>query len=370
METLYIEPAKLKQSLQRNEAFWNNQLEDYPLLWITVPNARPGKTIPEPATEDELWTDVDYVIEAAENQLACTHFGGDALPTHNPWLGPDQFSAWLGAEMKLMPRDFTSWVKPFVKDWREFPDFKIDMNNRWWKLYLEILRRSAEYGKDKWITCYPDLHTGIDALGAIRGQENLMIDMISNPEPILRAMEQMTQLWKDIVDITSDIIMPAGQGTSNWTGGWSEKRFLCIGQFDFTCMISPQMFKDFCYRDFKETCDYVDVSLLHLDGPGCARHIDKMLETESLDSVQWIQGAGNPTPIHWLDLLKKIEQAGKSIQLFYEPTHGGDADIFNELDVLCTHLNPKRLFFYIITDSVEKSDAIVKHAQKLCFGSK
>ena len=37
-------------------------------------------TIPEPASEEELWTNVDYVIAATEASLARTHFAGDALP--------------------------------------------------------------------------------------------------------------------------------------------------------------------------------------------------------------------------------------------------------------------------------------------------
>jgi len=37
-------------------------------------------------------------------------------------------------------------------------------------------------------------------------------------------MRQMTQLFKDVVDETSRIILPAGQGTSNWTMGWSAQK--------------------------------------------------------------------------------------------------------------------------------------------------
>ena len=81
-----------------------------------------------------------------------------------PWLGPDQFAAWLGAELVLKPRAFTSWAKPFVEDWDEHPEFRIAPDNRWWKLYRDILQESVRAGQDKWVTGYPDLHTGVDAL--------------------------------------------------------------------------------------------------------------------------------------------------------------------------------------------------------------
>jgi len=366
METPWIEEKQLAKSLARNEAFWKGELEEYPLMWVTVPDAKPGKSVPEPDEEEKMWTDVDYVIASAEDQLSRTYYTGDALPVFNPWLGPDQFAAWLGADLILKPRDFTSWVKPFVDDWEKYPQFQIDSENRWWKLYLEIVRRSAEAGKAKWVTAYPDLHTGIDALCAIRGPEKLMIDVLSIPDTIRRVMREMTQLWKYIVDVVSDIILPAGQGTSNWTMGWSRQRFMCVGQNDFSCMISPEMFVDFCRQDTLECCDYVDHSLYHLDGPDAVRHLPELLELGNLDAIQWIQGAGAPLPSKWLDLLGRIQNGGKSVQLFYAGTHGGDADLIEEIDILCTALDPTKLFICAVVNTVEQADALVEHARRRC----
>lgn len=118
--------------------------------------------------------------------------------------------------------DFTSWVKPFVLDWDHHSNLRIDPDNRWWKLYLELVRRCVAAGEAKWVTAYPDLHTGIDGLAAIRGPENLMMDMVENPQAVHRAMRQMTRLWVEIVDTVSDIVLPVDQGTSNWTMGWSQ----------------------------------------------------------------------------------------------------------------------------------------------------
>lgn len=368
METHWIEEKQLEKALARNEAFWNGELEEYPLIWVIAPNARHGQSIAEPDEEEKMWTDVDYVISAAEYQLCRTYYAGDALPVFNPWLGPDQFAGWLGADLILKPKDFTSWVKPFVDDWEKYPQLKIDPDNRWWKLYLETVHASVEAGKGKWVTAYPDLHTGIDGLGAIRGPENLMIDMMTRPEIIRRAMRQMTDLWKYVVDIVSDIVLPAGQGTSNWAMGWSQKRFLCIGQNDFSCLVSPEMFRDFCRQDNLECCDYVDHSLYHLDGPGAARHLPTLLELASLDAIQWIEGANNPRPSQWLDMLRKIQQSGKSVQVTYLPaTNTEPFDIFTEIEILCEHLDHTKLFIWTIAETVEQADSIVDHARRICL---
>jgi hypothetical protein len=365
MKTIWLEQRRTDAICARHEAFWRGELEQGPLLWISVPQALPGTPPAEPSDEDSLWTDVDYVMAKVEYDLAHTYYAGDALPVYNPWLGPDQFAAWLGAEMVLRPRENTSWTKPFVDDWARFPDLQIDPSNRWWRLYWEIVEASVTAGRDKWVTAYPDLHTGIDGLCALRGPDNLMIDMMECPELVHRAMGQMTRLWKEIVDRVSAKVLPTGQGTSNWCMGWSGERYLCIGQNDFTCLIGPKMFDEFCLRDTVECIDHVDRILYHLDGPDALKHLPRLLEIERLHCVQWIQGATRPLPSQWLDLLRRIQAAGKSIQLCYAGTHGGQANFQQEIDVLCEALDPRRLFLWIEARSIEEADLLVRHARRI-----
>ncbi len=364
MKTGWIDETRLKVILARHEAFWRGELEDGPLMWVTVPDAKPGASPPVPQVEEEMWTNVDYYVASAEDQLSRTHYAGDALPVCHPWLGPDQVAAWLGAELTLKPKEFTSWVKPFVRDWSDYPELRIAPDNRWWKLYLELVRRCAEAGKDKWVTAYPDLHTGIDGLGAIRGPDNLMVDMVETPDTIQIAMRQMTQVWKDVVDTVSNIILPSGQGTSNWTMGWSKERFLCVGQNDFSCLLSPEMFEEFCLEDTRQTCDYADHVIYHLDGPDAVRHLPELLKLRSLDCIQWVQGAGKPLPSEWIGLLRRIQDAGKSVQVLYLPNHGGDANLGEELKVLRKELDSDRLFFWAIVDSVGKANELVEQGTK------
>jgi hypothetical protein len=356
VKTPWIEPGRLERVLARNEAFWTGALEDGPLAWITAP--LPGTPPAEPSSEEALWTDVDYVLDNAEYQLSHTHFTGDALPVHNPWLGPDQAAAWLGAELTLAPRLNTSWVSPLVKDWQEHPRLAIDPANRWWRLYLAILRGSVERGRSKWVTTYPDLHTGIDGLLALRGPERLLLDLLEQPAEVQRAMGDMTRMLEWVVDRVNEVVLPSGQGTSNWTMGWSRERFLCIGQNDASCMIGPEMFAEFCLPDILASCRHADRTIYHLDGPGALRHLDRLLAIPELDCVQWIQGAGSPPPSRWLDLLRRVQAAGKSVQVYYGPGHGDDADLAEELVTLCRRLDRRRLFFWAAVPSREQADEL------------
>lgn len=369
METIWIPERQLGAACARNEAYWEGCLEGYPLLWATAPDAKPGRELPEPADDASLWTDVDYAMAAAEDRLARTYYAGDALPFYDPWFGPDQFAAWLGAEMEIRPREWTSWIKPLIPSWDTAPEFRIDPDNRWWKLYLESLDASVEAGKGKWITCFPDLHTGIDALSALRGPENLSMDLLTNPEPVLGAMPQLTALWKSVVDLVDAKVRRGGQGSSNWTGGWSRGQFVCVGQNDYTCMIGPEMFDAFCLEDTRACIDHVQYSIYHLDGPGATRHLARLLEIAKLHTVQWIHGDGNPPPSRWIPMLQDIQHHGKGVQIWYNLHQTTNLlNVFDELDAVCPALDPSRLFIGVIMAAPEAADAVVRHVRGIYDG--
>lgn len=367
MKSIYLGDEQLRQRTARNEAFWQGTLTHYPLMWITAPDPKPDFELQPPATDEALWTDVEYVRQAAHADLAQTYFAGDSLPVYNPWLGPDQFAAWLGADLLLKPRDFTSWVSPCVDDWVRYPTLDISPQNRWWKLYLELLAACAEFGQDKWVTGYPDLHTGFDAICAIRGPERAMMDLVSCPDVIRDRMKQMTRLWKYVVDTVTHTIAPYGQGTSNWTMGYSARKFLCIGQNDFTCMISPQMFDEFCLEDNIETCRFADCTLYHLDGPGAIKHLPSLLKIQALTAVQWVHGAGNPPPGHWLGLLRQIQAAGKSVQVLYPESDGlTTPQKLQDMQRLLDGLDITKLFIWGAAPNRAQADEMVAFIQRAC----
>lgn len=221
------------------------------------------------------------------------------------------------------------------------------------------MRRSVERGKGKWITGYPDLHSGIDALSAIRRSDRLSMDLLLNPEPVRRAMRQMTQLFKDVVDETSRIILPAGQGTSNWTMGWSAQKFLCIGQNDFSCMIGPEMFREFLLDDTLETTHYVERSLYHLDGPNATQHLLTLCEIERLNGIQWVPGDGYLGAARWIPLMRKIQAAGKLLTMC--PATAEDALI------CCRELDIRSLYLWVFDlKTSEEAEGLFKEIKKIC----
>ena len=63
----------------------------------------------------------------------------------------------------------------------------------------------------------------------------------------------------------------------------------------------------------------MDRCLYHLDGPQALRHLDLLLEIPEIDAIQWVPGAGRDYWADWIHVYRKIQEAGKSLQLLSVP---------------------------------------------------
>jgi hypothetical protein len=82
-------------------------------------------------------------------------------------------------------------------------------------------------------------------------------------------------------------------------------------------MISEKMFEEFFLPGLIEECEKLDRCIYHLDGPDALKHLDVLLGIKKLSAVQWVCGAGNEGFTRWTDVYKKIQKAGKGLQLMY-----------------------------------------------------
>jgi hypothetical protein len=124
-------------------------------------------------------------------------------------------------------------------------------------------------------------------------------------------------------------------------------------------------YDEFCWQDLIESCHHVDCSLYHLDGPGAIVHLPRICAVKKLNSIQWIPGAGAPPPSQWIGLLRRIQEYGKSVQVW--PLLNCTMDeLLDEVTVLCQELDPTRLFIVADVDSVERADALIARAKNVC----
>jgi hypothetical protein len=131
---------------------------------------------------------------------------------------------------------------------------------------------------------------------------------------------------------------------------------------DFICMISTRMFEDAVLPSILREMRYLDRNIFHLDGPGALRHLDTLLSLEELDGVQWVYGAGRGgAAARWIDVYRRIQSAGKCIQLLCED--------LNDAKAVAEHVRPEGVWFCPGgTYSREEAEAFVAWAARWAAG--
>jgi hypothetical protein len=125
-------------------------------------------------------------------------------------------------------------------------------------------------------------------------------------------------------------------------------------QCDFSCMIGPEMFKEFVVPPLAEQCARLDYSMYHLDGTQAVHHLDALLAIDSLDAIEWtpqagLPGGGDP---QWYDIYRRIKAAGKSVQALGVG--------LNEIEPLIDAVGPEGLYIMCWHDKEAEARAMLR----------
>lgn len=295
--------------------YWAMENHDRPLVSIatSIENANWETNMKVPEKLVDRWMNIDYVIEKNRHAFSNTQYFGEGFPMLYPNLGPDILGAICGCDLEF--GEDTSWAVHNVKDWETLPDITFNEDNIWWKRILQMTKDVVADAKNDYIAGIADLHPGSDALVSIRGPQEMCFDTIEYPELLKKFDKQVFEVYKQVYNRLYDLVSGNGNGISYWMGVWSDKRNYVVGS-DFSCMVSPNTYEDLIAPSIEGEIAFLDQSVYHLDGPQALIHLDRILKMEKLNAVQWVYGAGQPSPKHWIPTLLQIQNAGKCIDLY------------------------------------------------------
>jgi len=219
----------------------------------------------------------------------------------------------------------------------------------------------ADRGKGRWLTASGDLHTNGDGIAALRGPQDLLMDLIDQPDEIKKRLAEYHEVFKQVLQAYFDIIHPRSGGlNTSWMAATCRGRYAVI-QNDFSCMVGPDMFDEFFKEYVEKEASLVDHSIYHLDGPGALCHIDSICASPHLDAIQWVPGDGNKGLPEWPEVLKKIQSLGKGLWLY------GSA---RDAEIMMKHLKPEGCMYTIWCSSKEEAEALVKTAERIYSGKR
>ncbi|NLG37107.1 MAG: hypothetical protein GX549_03765 [Clostridiales bacterium] len=295
-------------------------------------------------------------LEAFEEVVASTYYGGEAIPAMEVTLGPDQYAGFLGARILAHGDMSTTWAEAVVDDWSIF-EAQIDREPGG---YFDSIRRymtaAAKYAKGKFLIHMLDFHSNMDALSALRGPQNFCLDLYDCPDEVHRALRDVRNTYAEIFDMAYDAGDMANRGSIGWSPTYcGEGRFAVI-QCDFICMISPEKAREFVIPAIEEEAAFLDHSVFHLDGKGALAHLDDILAIDNIDVIQWVPGEGQPRTLFWMDLLKRIQKAGKSI---WVPDWTAD-----EIRALHKELEPDKVVYSLQAPSQAQAENLLLYLSR------
>ncbi|HHX42824.1 MAG TPA: hypothetical protein GX714_02385 [Chloroflexi bacterium] len=310
---LHFSPSDWDRIARDYGAWWAHEL-DRPLVQITEKVPDPELPAEHTFASNYPWSwSAEEVIAAVTPHLEAMRYYGDAFPRWWPNLGPGVMAAFLGARALSVPE--TVWFEPDVL--REVHDiqFCYQPEGAWWRRAAELTKAAVDAWGDMVQVGHTDLGGNLDILASFRTTQNLLIDLYDAPEEVARLVDEVTRLWLRYYDELNAIIAPTCPGSNCWAPIWSSGTTYML-QCDFSYMISPAMFERFAVPDLVACCHHLDHAFYHLDGRGQIAHLDMLLSIERLRGIQWVPGDGAPPPDQWLDVLRRVIDAGKLCQVF------------------------------------------------------
>ena len=319
---------------------------------------------------DELyWKDMEDKYQNAERIVAryrhfCENhlFLAESFPNLNVDFGPGSLASYLGSEIGF--NEDTVWFEKCLEDWDGVAPFRFDPENKWFKKHIELVRECRKLAGDDFYVDMPDLMENVDVLASLRGAQDLIFDMIDEPELIEERVKQITDIYFEYFDRFYDIIKDEEGGSAYtvfqiWGPGKTVKL-----QCDFSALMSPTQFEEFIQESLKEQAKKADYVLYHLDGPDAIKHLDYVMEVEDIDALQWTSGDTGPdgTLEDWYPIYDKAIMAGKS--LWVKVYSGEFEDWIKNVDRIVARYGSHSLFLFFPEMSLEQANTLIAHADK------
>ena len=307
--------ANWDEAYQRVMAWWEGGSFDRPLVIAHI--VKPSAPSFVSASRNLTWAvrdlSVSYHIEAARHHLENTLFLAETAPAVATGYGSFlwMLGAMAGARVHYTEESGTTWVEAIPNLYeRPLPEF--DSACPPYAFTIQMIHRYAqEFGFD----CILGANAMVDpltTLSMMRGPEQFCLDLIDQPEMVLRWRDRLWELFLDIVTGWRTARAEHGRREEiNWTGLWAPGDMDAL-QCDFSAMLSPAMFRHFELPELEREADFFDYALWHLDGPEEIQHLELILGVDKIRGIQWADNPYAPS-LDYVDLFKLIRRHQRSV---------------------------------------------------------
>lgn len=354
------------ETKQRFMAWWEGKQTDRPLMWVTAVNDDKRNNIlmdpPEFDNPEDSYTNAAKLVERYRYSVQKSRFLAESFPNLDLNLGAGSMALYLGSEPSFSWD--TVWFNELPEDfWQRRDPLKYQPENTWWKKHIAILKEAKQLSRGEFCINIPDIVENADILASLRGTQNLLYDLIDQPDMVSDYISQIDDLYFIYYDYLYDLVK-LDDGSSVYTAFriWGPGKTAKL-QCDFSAMIGPEMFREFILPSIQKQCRNLDHTIYHLDGPDAIKHLGSLLEIDDLNAIQWTPGAGNPDGGSeiWYPIYDKITSAGKSLHITLE--EGGLDDWINKAGKLVKRYDCRYLYLLFPRMREKEADLLLRSAE-------
>lgn len=345
---IHFDLKRMSEVMEAHKRWWNGESN---LIYIDISDAyEPDRTASVPTINQSNCADFRYspeeIIDAYDIALSQHEYLGAAYP-HIGFesYGPGVLSAFCGGT--LDNSSGAVWFFPPKWFTGDTPlselHVKYDPENKWAKRIKDIYRAGIKKWNGIVIMGMPDLGGVMDVLAALVTSERLLYSLVDEPDEVLRLVSETENAWYDAYSDMASVLSPQN-GYTDWSCLLSDKPSY-ISQCDFCYMLGSDMFRKFVLPSIRRDTETLTNVIYHLDGIGELTHLDDILKLEKLKAIQWVYGTGKPKAGHWIDVYKKIADAGKGIFVidgvreFFDVADRIDAPLYTRQGITTAYLD-------------------------------
>lgn len=302
------EKLQQKKSASRNKDETLDGWGDRFAVW----ESRPHKQ--EEDTAEKQWMDIDYMIKRTLYEIDNYRYFGESIPifTTNWTFG---HALLFGSKIDKITDDAV-FIKPLNLEEDPYQILRSDLDGYWWDWLLDATSRAVKYGRNKYFVQPAYGATTGDTLGLLIGFGKALTYIKDNPQWVKRSLDKIADAIIRLYGELFPIVSPSGlEGYINWVGCWSASRNIAL-DCDIGNMVSEETFKDIFIPSIMKIMDIGKYSIYHLDGTEQLRMLDTLLNIRGLHAIQWAPGVGKEAIMHWVPLVRRIQDKRKSLVLY------------------------------------------------------
>lgn len=347
------------ETKERWKAWWSREYFGRCALAVTAPRADAPDDPPPPAPDrvEDRWLDIEYRVALCDWTMRRTYYGGEAIPNWNSgYSGWNAIPTYLGCPVTL--DDATGWWDPILGEGaltdHDFRRLTIDPENWWWRHARAMLQAGVAASRGRCVVGVGAFGGCGDTLAALRGTMNLLTDVMDCPDYVLQFELYLMRQWTEVYDALYEITREVTEGSTCWNDVWSPGKFY-VAQCDFSYMLSPGTFRRLFLPAIELQTRFLDHCTYHVDGVPAYAHIDALLELPGIHCLQIVPGAGKPSALHWMEMLQRIQSAGKNLELFLSP---------EEVRPALEHLSARGLYIRTWCPTEEAARQLLRDAER------